>query len=166
MLTGKSSAAVLSEKRAAASWARTVGSSAELRTALFNSGLASFFAWYVGSTNTKSLAELFWVGFVAGAVLFGAERRSITRGEKGDIGCVTGVESAATVFGCAAEFPCSVSTSFPAGPGVKSYAQAFSRSTTTRVVGCAWPFMPMRTSLIPAASTAMWLWPVAITVSG
>ena len=35
-----------------------------------------------------------------------------------------------------------------------------------RVVGCVWPSMPMRTSLTPAAPTAMWVCPVAITVSG
>src|SRR6202158_1412304 len=35
-----------------------------------------------------------------------------------------------------------------------------------RVLGCDWPFMPMRTDLTPAASTGMRFWPVAITVSG
>src|SRR6202158_3666728 len=35
-----------------------------------------------------------------------------------------------------------------------------------RVLGCDWPFMPMRTDLTPAASTAIRFCPVAITVSG
>src|SRR5437763_14688418 len=35
-----------------------------------------------------------------------------------------------------------------------------------RVVGCDWPSIPMRTPLTPAATTAMWVCPVAITVSG
>ncbi len=35
-----------------------------------------------------------------------------------------------------------------------------------RVVGCAWPSMPMRTLLTPAAPTAMRVCRVAITVSG
>src|ERR1700719_424605 len=35
-----------------------------------------------------------------------------------------------------------------------------------RVVGCVWPSMPMRTPLTPAAPTAIWVCPVAMTVSG
>src|SRR3954462_4136186 len=107
MLTVRSSAAVLSEKRAAASCARGPGSSA---TSLFvwssASGFTSLFlAWYEGSTKTKSLldAELFSTGFAAGTAAFGADRRSMTRGENGDMGRTAGTfDSAVTVFAWAA----------------------------------------------------------------
>src|ERR1700674_786838 len=67
-LTGSSSAAVLSENLAAASWARSVGSS------VVASG-AVFFASYVGSTKTKSLDGVLgaWaVCGIAGAATFAA----------------------------------------------------------------------------------------------
>src|SRR5215469_6542301 len=87
MLTGRSSTAVLSEKRAAASCARTVGSSAGASVPV--SLVASFFAWYAGSTKTKlfGAAELSAAGWLAGLTsAFGAELASITRGANGDIG--------------------------------------------------------------------------------
>src|SRR5271169_167663 len=104
-LTGSSSAAVLSENRAAASWERTVGS------ASFFTSLPWLLAWYEGSTNTKS------VGLESLAVAFGA---SATRDAKGDdAGLARTGELAATVFASGAALAtalaCRVRTSFPAG---------------------------------------------------
>src|ERR1700721_1034390 len=59
MLTGRSSAGVLSENLAAGSGARSVGSDAATGEA--------FFASYVGSTKTKSLDEVLAVSAACGA---------------------------------------------------------------------------------------------------
>src|SRR5580704_2184574 len=126
MLTGSSSAAVLSENRAAASCARSPGSVVASATVV----LAS----YLGSTNTKSLDEVgaaSALSFVAGTAVsiaaFGVTATlaatgctcgvtSITRGANGDIIFAVAGETSATLFGAltlaavAACCVCSVST--------------------------------------------------------
>src|ERR1700726_3157876 len=52
------------------------------------------------------------------------------------------------------------------GPGVTSYANACSRSTTTLVVGGVLPSKPMRTPLTPALPTGILFCAVAIVVAG
>src|SRR5215467_9535332 len=61
---------------------------------------------------------------------------------------------------------CRIRTTLPAGPGAISYAKAFSRSTTTLVVGGVLPSIPMRTPLTPALPTGILFCEVATTVSG
>jgi len=66
----------------------------------------------------------------------------------------------------AAPSECNVRISFPADPGVNSYANGFSRSTTTLVVGGVLPSIPMRTPFTPALPTGILLCALATTVSG
>src|SRR5580765_7250888 len=61
---------------------------------------------------------------------------------------------------------CRIRVTFPAGPGATSYARAFSRSTTTLVVGGFLPSMPMRTPFTPPLPTGILFWALATTVSG
>src|SRR5580693_10647551 len=113
-LTGSSSAAVLSENFAAASCARSLGSSV--------ASTAAFLGSNVGSTNTKSLVDV-----AAAFAAIGALDTSITRDANGDTILLAGAgEVSATVLGAlefaaAATCPvCSVSTSFPSADGVSS----------------------------------------------
>src|SRR4051794_6490583 len=61
---------------------------------------------------------------------------------------------------------CRINTVFPAGPGVTSYGKAFSRSTTTLVVGGVLPSMPIRIPLTPLVPTGILFCELPKTVSG
>src|SRR5208282_3435706 len=161
-LVATSSAAVLSAKRLAASWAFATGSAALLSL-----------GENLGSTKAKSAA-----GFSVFSAEAGAAVVVVVAGVAGAEACANcGARLAATDFAAGAGWRWAsaaswiLRTKLPSGPATNSCwrlaaRSPSARSMTTCVLGGTCPSIPMRTSFTPSRSTTMWLCAVAITVLG